>query len=158
MHPDRFRYSAENCSIHRTLDIVGEKWTLLVLREAFYGVRRFADFHRALGCARNILSSRLRTLVDEGLLFPEPYREPGSRVRLEYRLTAKGLELFPTLVALMQWGDRWTADAEGPPVEVRHRDCEQRVGVELRCAAGHGPLSARETRAVPGAGAKGAAT
>lgn len=154
MHPDRFHYSAENCSIRRTLEVVGEKWTLLVLREAFYGVRRFADFHRALGCARNILSARLKTLVDEGILSQEPYREPGSRARFEYQLTAKGLELFPALVALMEWGDRWTADAAGPPVEVRHRDCCERVGVELRCAAGHGPLSARATEAVPGTGAK----
>src|SRR6266446_8273169 len=84
VHPDRFRYSAENCSIRRTLDVVGEKWTLLVLREAFYGVRRFDDFAQALGCARNILSARLNTLVAEGILSREPYREPGQRSRVEY--------------------------------------------------------------------------
>ncbi|MGH7317429.1 MAG: winged helix-turn-helix transcriptional regulator [Candidatus Rokuibacteriota bacterium] len=151
---DRLRYSAENCSIGRTLEIVGEKWTLLVLREAFYGVRRFADFHRALGCARNLLSARLRKLVDEGLLAQEPYRESGDRVRFEYRLTDKGLELFPALVALMQWGDRWAADPDGPPVELRHRDCGARVNAELRCAEGHRHLSARTTEAVPGAGAR----
>ena len=77
VHPDRFSYSAENCSIHRSLEIVGERWTLLVLREAFYGVRRFEDFVRALGCPRDALSARLRTLVDEGILHREPYREPG---------------------------------------------------------------------------------
>lgn len=157
MLPDRFRYSAENCSIGRTLDIVGEKWTLLLLREAFYGVRRFADFHRALGCARNLLSARLRTLVEEGILSQVPYHESGSRGRFEYRLTDKGLELFAAVVALMQWGDRWTADAAGPPVEVRHRDCGRAVRVELRCANGHGHLSARDTVAVPGSGAKPAA-
>jgi DNA-binding HxlR family transcriptional regulator len=157
VHPDRFRYTSENCSIRRTLDIVGEKWTLLVMREAFYGGRRFADFHRALGCARNILSARLKTLVDEGILIQEPYRDPGSRSRFEYRLTEKGLELFPALVALMQWGDKWTADPDGPPVEVRHRDCGEPIAAELRCAAGHGPLSARDTQARPGAGAKAAA-
>jgi DNA-binding HxlR family transcriptional regulator len=157
MHPDRFRYSAENCSIARTLEVVGEKWTLLVLREAFYGVRRFADLHRALGCARNILSARLRILVEEGILSRHPYREPGSRVRHEYRLTEKGLELFPALVALMQWGDRYAADAAGAPVELRHRGCGEQVGVELRCAAGHGPLSARDTEALPGPAARAAA-
>jgi DNA-binding HxlR family transcriptional regulator len=157
MHPNRFRYSAENCSIRRTLDIVGEKWTLLVLREAFYGVRRFDDFHRALGCARNILSARLKMLVDEGILSRHPYRDPGARARAEYRLTDKGLELFPALVALMQWGDRWAADPAGPPVEVHHRECGRRVAVELRCTAGHGPLSARETEALPGAGARAVA-
>jgi DNA-binding HxlR family transcriptional regulator len=156
VHPDRFRYSAENCSIQRTLEIVGEKWSLLVLREAFYGVRRFSDFERALGCARNILSARLATLVEHGILSREPYREPGSRVRYEYRLTEKGIELFPAMVALMRWGDRWTSDRAGPPVVVRHRYCREPVVAELHCAAGHGPLSARETEAVPGAGAKAA--
>jgi DNA-binding HxlR family transcriptional regulator len=157
MHPERLRYSAENCSIHAALEIVGEKWTLLVLREAFFGVRRFEDFHRVLGCARNILSARLKTLADEGILARQPYREPGSRVRYEYRLTDKGLDLFPVLVALMQWGDRWRAGAAGPPVELEHRDCGKRLGLELRCAAGHGPLSARETNARPGAGARAVA-
>jgi DNA-binding HxlR family transcriptional regulator len=157
MTPERFSYSAENCSIRRTLDIVGEKWTLLVLREAFYGVRRFADFHRALGCARNILSARLKTLVEEGILRQQPYREAGRRARAEYQLTDKGIELFPALVALLQWGDRWTADPEGPAVLVQHRDCGHPVRAELRCDAGHGPLSARETEALPGAGAKAAA-
>jgi DNA-binding HxlR family transcriptional regulator len=154
MHPERFRYSAENCSIRRTLDVVGEKWTLLVLREAFYGVRRFDDFARGVGCARNILSARLNTLVDEGLLHREPYREPGQRARVEYRLTEKGLELFPAVVALMQWGDRWAGEPDGPPVEITHRECGEPVTVSMTCAAGHGPLSARDTRAEPGAGAR----
>lgn len=156
MHPDRFAYSAENCSIQRTLDIVGEKWTLLVLREAFYGVRRFADFHRALGCARNLLSARLKTLVDQGLMCEQPYQEPGRRAQTEYRLTDKGQDLFPALVALMQWGDRWTAGPDGPPVDLHHNDCGEPVGIELRCAGGHGPLNARDTLAAPGAGAKAA--
>lgn len=156
MHPERFTYSAENCSIRRTLDIVGEKWTLLVLREAFYGVRRFADFHRALGCARNLLSERLKTLVEEGILRQQPYQEAGERRRTEYRLTEKGIELFPALVALMQWGDRWTADPEGAPVLLHHRDCQGRVSVQLRCDAGHGPLTAADTLAAPGSGAKAA--
>ena len=81
--PDRFQYRVENCSIRRTLEIVGEKWTLLVLREAFYGVRRFDDFHRALGCARNLLTARLRTLVAEGILSRRPYHKPGRRVRYD---------------------------------------------------------------------------
>src|SRR5262245_62366901 len=100
-HP-RFLYDLQHCGIRRALDVVGEKWTLLVLREAFYGVRRFDDFARNVGCARNILSARLGTLVDEGLLRREPYREPGQRARVEYRITEKGLELFPAIVSLMQ--------------------------------------------------------
>jgi DNA-binding HxlR family transcriptional regulator len=157
MDEDRFHYVSDNCSIQRTLAIVGEKWTLLVLREAFYGVRRFEDFARAVGCARNVLSTRLSTLVEHGILDRAPYREPGSRPRDEYRLTEKGLDLFPALIALMQWGDRWTADAAGPPVEVLHRGCENQVRAILTCDEGHGPVEARDTRVVAGPGAKLAA-
>lgn len=157
MHPDRFAYSAENCSIGRTLEIVGEKWTLLILREAFYGLRRFDDFHRAVGCARNILAARLSTLVEHGVLERHRYQEAGSRPRAEYRLTDKGRELFGALVALKQWGDRWAADSDGPAVRIRHEACGADVGIELRCAAGHGPLTAREVVAEPGPGAIAAA-
>ncbi len=154
MDVERFRYSSENCSIRRTLDIVGERWTLLVLREAFYGVRRFEDFVRALGSPRDVLSRRLRTLVAEGILERRPYQDPGARARTEYRLTEKGRELLPVLVALMQWGDRWTADIEGPAVQPIHSGCGQPVGVALTCAAGHGPLTAREVAVQPGPGAR----
>jgi DNA-binding HxlR family transcriptional regulator len=154
VHPDRFRYSDDNCSIRRTLDIVGERWTLLVLREAYYGVRRFEDFVRALGCPRDVLSARLRTLVDEEILVRRPYREPGKRRRDEYRLTAKGRELFPALVALLQWGDRWTADPEGPAVRLTHRDCGEPLTMTMTCEAGHGPLTVRDVQAEPGAGAR----
>ena len=81
MHADRFRYSAVNCSIARTLGVVGEKWTLLILREAFYGVRRFDDFHTALGCARNLLAARLKTLVAHELLERVAYQDDGGRGR-----------------------------------------------------------------------------
>lgn len=134
---------AVRCSIQRTLDIVGEKWTFLVLREAFNGVRRFDDFQARLGCARNVLSARLATLVDHGVLARAPYREEGSRTRVEYRLTEKGRDLFPVLLALMQWGDRWEA-RNGGPVEVRHVDCDARVRVALLCEAGDGPLAMDE--------------
>jgi len=154
MPEDRFRYSSENCSIRRTLDVVGEKWTILVLREAFYGVRRFDDFARMIGCARNILSARLATLVDEGLLERQPYREPGKRTRVEYRLTEKGRELFPVLLALMQWGDRWEGDPEGAAIEIRHRDCGEAVSVTMGCEGGHRALSIRDVEPVPGAGAR----
>ena len=86
MLPERFDYNAENCSIARTLDIVGEKWTLLVLREAFYGLRRFEDFARALGCGRAVLTARLNRLADEGLLTRRPYQDPGARTRHEILL------------------------------------------------------------------------
>jgi DNA-binding HxlR family transcriptional regulator len=154
MHPDRFSFSTENCSIQRSLEIVGERWTLLVLREAFYGIRRFEDFVRALGCPRDALSARLNTLVEEGIMRREPYREPGRRARSEYRLTEKGLELFPALLALLQWGDRWTADPSGPAVKLTHRDCGAPLTMIMGCARGHSPLTARDVEARPGPGAR----
>jgi DNA-binding HxlR family transcriptional regulator len=153
----RLRYSDENCSIKGALEIVGEKWSLLVLREAFFGVSRFDDFHRALGCARNLLSDRLAKLVDEGVLQRIAYQEPGQRRRHEYRLTEKGLDLLTALVALMQWGDRWTADPDGPSVEVLHRGCGAAVHAVLACEQGHGTLAPQDTEAVPGPGARVAA-
>jgi DNA-binding HxlR family transcriptional regulator len=157
MHPDRFRYSAANCSIARTLGVVGEKWTLLVLREAFYGVRRFDEFHTALGCARNLLAARLKTLVAHDILERVGYTDERGRGRHEYRLTDKGRDLFPAVVALMQWGDKWTADEGGPAVRLFHRDCGEPVTVELACGAGHVAFSARDVTAAPGPGAIGVA-
>ncbi|MQA79559.1 MAG: transcriptional regulator [Streptosporangiales bacterium] len=152
MH-QRSRYRSDNCSIGRTLTVVGERWTLLILREAFYGVRRFEDLQRNLGVARNVLAVRLQTLVEHDLLVRHPYRKTGHRERFEYRLTEKGRDLFPALVALMQWGDRYLADDSGPAVVVTHQDCGAVVSAELTCEAGHGGLSARDTEPRPGPGA-----
>ncbi|OMC41111.1 helix-turn-helix domain-containing protein [Mycobacterium sp. IS-1264] len=153
--PDlRDSYTAENCSIKRALEVVGEKWTLLVMREAFYGARRFDQFQARIGCARNILSERLVTLTEAGLLQRVPYREPGQRERHEYRLTDKGLDLITAVIALMQWGDRWQADADGPPVQILHRDCGHPVEAILRCPHDDTLLSARELQPVPGPGAR----
>jgi len=154
MLEDRSRYSAENCSVKRTLDVVGEKWTLLILREAFYGARRFEQFRQYVGCPRNVLSDRLETLTREGVLVKAPYQETGRRSREEYRLTDAGRDLLPAVMALMQWGDKWRADPEGPPIDVRHRDCGARVAVSLECDAGHQHLTAHDTEPVPGAGAR----
>ena len=107
----------------------------LILREAFYGTTRFDDFAERVGLSDPVTAARLRELVDEGLLEREDYREPGQRTRQRYRLTEKGADLLPTLVALMQWGDRWENDGGG--VELRHQGCGAKVGVELRCADGH---------------------
>jgi DNA-binding HxlR family transcriptional regulator len=151
---DRQRYSAENCSVKRALDVVGEKWTLLVLREAFYGARRFEEFQARVGCARNLLTERLNTLTRAGVMQRVPYREPGQRERHEYRLTEKGLDLLPAIVALMQWGDRWEAEPDGPPVEITHRECGHHVELALRCAHDHTPITARDTQPRPGPGAR----
>lgn len=147
-------FRVDNCSIERTLDIVGEKWTFLVLREAFSGVRRFADMQAITGAPRQVLSARLARLVDEGLLRKEPYREPGQRQRDEYRLTEKGRDLYPLLVALMHWGDKHLAGDEGPPVLLTHRDCGAPIELHFRCGEGHEVPGPREVTPVPGAGAE----
>jgi DNA-binding HxlR family transcriptional regulator len=154
VEPYRRDYSAEDCSIARTLESVGEKWTLLILRESFFGVRRFEDIQRGVGCARNLLSARLGKLVEQGILRREPYREPGRRQRYEYRLTDKGRELFPIVIALMDWGDRWATAPGGPPDEDSHRGCDAPVHADLSCAHGHTGLTARDTYPVVGEAAR----
>jgi len=132
----RSGWTAHGCTIAKALDVVSTRSAFLILREAFYGTTRFDEFARRVGISEPVTAARLRELVDTGLLEREDYRDPGQRTRQRYRLTAKGAELFPALVALMQWGDRWLDD-RGGPVELRHRDCGEPVAVELRCAAGH---------------------
>ncbi len=142
-------WDRSRCSVAGTLAVVGEKWSLLVLREAFMGVRRFADLQRLLGAPRAVLTDRLATLVDHGLLRRVPYRAEGERQRHEYRLTQKGLDLYPALVALMEWGDRYVTDDGAAPLELQHRDCGERVHLALVCDAGHTLSGARDVRAVP---------
>ncbi len=122
----------------RALDVVSSRSALLILREAFYGATRFDEFAERVGISEPVAAARLRELVDDGLLVREPYREPGQRSRLGYRLTDKGAELLPVLVALMQWGDRWLAP-DGAPVVLHHSGCGEPVHAELRCEAGHLP-------------------
>jgi DNA-binding HxlR family transcriptional regulator len=147
-------YDTAGCTIAATLAIVGEKWTFLVLREAFNGVRRFDDIQRRTGMPRQVLSSRLSRLVGDGLLRRVPYQDEGQRQRCEYRLTDKGIELYPVMVALLGWGDKYVSEASGPPVELTHRDCGSPVQLQLACSAGHVLGSAREVTAVPGPGAR----
>src|ERR1700742_5376027 len=108
------------CSIARAMEILGERWTFLILRESFYGVRRFSDMQRNLGIARNILSTRLQTLVGAGILVRVLYREEPERY--EYRLTEAGRDLYPRIVTLMRWGDKHF-QADEPPVGLRHNTC-----------------------------------
>jgi DNA-binding HxlR family transcriptional regulator len=129
-------WKAERCTIAKALDVVSTRSAFLILREAFYGTTRFDEFAERVGISEPVTAARLRELVDVGLLEREDYREPGQRTRQRYRLTEKGADLFPALVALMQWGNRWLDD-RGGPVELLHRDCGEPVAVELRCAAGH---------------------
>ena len=153
---DRDAWSTANCSVGRTLEVVGTRSAVLMMREAYYGTRRFDDFARRVGVSEPVAAARLRELVDAGLLVRRPYREPGARSRMEYRLTAKGRDLLPAVVALMQWGDAYAADPAGPPVELRHRDCGGDVRAELRCADGH-HVVAREIVVSAGPGVRRAA-
>ncbi|HUA46188.1 MAG TPA: helix-turn-helix domain-containing protein [Solirubrobacteraceae bacterium] len=132
----RSSWTADRCTIAKALEVVSTRSALLIMREAFYGTNRFDDFAERVGLSEPATAERLRELVEEGLLEREDYREPGQRTRQQYRLTEKGADLFPVLVALMRWGDRWIDD-RGGPVELLHRDCGQPVEVSLRCAAGH---------------------
>ena len=144
-------YKEINCSIARSLELVGERWTILVLRNVFLGVRRFDEMQRDLGIARNVLAARLNRLVAEGILEKVPYQE--RPLRHEYRLTDKGLDLWPVIVELLQWGDRYAAPAAGPPVVLRHKGCGGVVGERRICTRCGEPLGVRDVRAEAGPGA-----
>jgi DNA-binding HxlR family transcriptional regulator len=143
-------YEAQDCSIARTLELVGERWSLLILRDAFLGLRRFEQFHASLGIARNVLSSRLAGLVDAGILERVRYQERPERH--EYRLTERGRELSVPLLALMHWGDRHLAP-QGPPRVAEHAGCGGYVAEAHVCSECGAVLDAGEiqTRAGPGA-------
>src|SRR4029453_10141498 len=141
-------WDRSRCSVAGTLTVVGEKWSLLVLREAFLGVRRFADFQRHLGAPKAVLTDRLATLVEQGVLKRVPYQAEGERQRHEYRLTTKGIDLYPTLVALMKWGVKYPAE-DAAPLELLPGEGGEPVPLALVCDAGHALGGARDVRAVP---------
>ncbi len=139
-------YEGQDCSIARTLEVVGERWTLLIMRDAFLGVRRFDDIQRDLGIARNVLRDRLSRLVDEGLLERRPYQERPPRS--EYRLTQKGRDLWPVLHALLRYGDRWYAP-DGPPRRIVHGECGGEADDRRMCTRCGEPLELPDVHAVP---------
>lgn len=139
-----------NCSIARTLDVVGEWWTLLVLRDAFRGTRRFDDFQASLGLARGVLTARLAKLTEHGVLERRLYSEHPPRH--EYHLTDKGRALFPVIVAMLRWGDDWAPSPGGPPVLLRHETCGNVIQPVLACPHCRGEVSAANTRSEPGPG------
>jgi DNA-binding HxlR family transcriptional regulator len=142
-------YDNQLCSIARTLEVVGDRWTLLVIRDAFLGVHRFEDFQKSLGVARNVLTDRLNRLVEAGILRRRLYQERPERH--EYRLTAKGLDLYPVLLALMQWGDRYKVDE--PPVTLVHKACGEAARPRMACGSCAEPIGYFDLRAeyAPGA-------
>jgi DNA-binding HxlR family transcriptional regulator len=144
-------YTGQNCSIARALEVVGERWTMLILRDVFLGVRRFDDIQEDLGVARNVLATRLDGLVSNGILEKVPYQE--RPVRHEYRLTGKGRDLWPALAELMQWGDRYAPAPGGSPTVVRHRDCGGVVGERQTCERCGRAVELDDVVAEPGPGA-----
>ena len=125
-----------SCTIAKSVELLSTRSAFLLMREAFYGATRFEEFVRRAELSEPSASARLRQLVEHGLLEREPYQEPGQRTRRLYRLTEKGSDLLPVLVALMQWGDKWVLPG-GAGVEIRHQDCGAPVRAELRCGHDH---------------------
>lgn len=145
----------EPCSIARSVALLGDRWTLVVLRDAFMGIRRFDDFQRSVGISRSLLTERLARLVDAGILRREPYKD-SVRTREEYRLTQKGIDFYPVLRALAEWGDTYQAE-DGPYLLYRHKGCGGTSEFVHRCAAcGAEDLTARDVRAEPGPGLRAA--
>jgi DNA-binding HxlR family transcriptional regulator len=140
-----------NCSVARPLSFLGERWALLVLRDLFLGRRRFDEIQESLGVASNVLSQRLATLVEEGIVERRRYSEHPER--FEYRLTEKGRDLQPVLLALLAWGDRYTARPEGPPLETVHSECGHTFHMIPSCSECGGALDSRHIHSRPGPGA-----
>lgn len=146
----RTSFETMNCSVAQCLEVIGEWWSMLIVRDAFLGIRRFDDFQSRLGISRNILATRLTSLVDAGILRKVPYQE--RPVRHEYRLTEKGYDLWPVLTAMREWGDRWAAP-DGAPLELVHDACGEVMMVAYSCRACGEPVDRRAVHPRPGPGA-----
>ncbi len=138
------------CSIARTLDVFGEPWTPLILRDVWVGMSRFEQIQGDLGISRKVLTERLTYLVDQGVLERRPY---DNRPRYEYHLTTKGTELVDLLLVMTAWGDKWLAGKAGPPVLYRHHACGEIAHVDLTCSHCGKPMHAGDVEALDGPGA-----
>jgi DNA-binding HxlR family transcriptional regulator len=145
--------STENCSVQRTLAVIGEKWTLLLIRDAANGVRRFDDFRRHVGLSEAVLADRLRTLVSHGIFETREYQQAGQRKRNEYRLSAKGWDLHPVLIGLLQWGDKYLADEAGSARVIVHKECGHPVHAVVRCTYDGAEVGPFQTKGIDGPGA-----
>jgi DNA-binding HxlR family transcriptional regulator len=148
----RTSFADISCSIARTLEVVGEWWTPLILRDVYLGITRFDDLQHDLGISRKVLAERLDHLVTHGVLERQPYQQ--HPIRHQYLLSDKGRDLVPVLFALMSWGDRWTAGAAGAPMRLRHDGCGVLVTAEITCAHCGGPLTAENVTVEPGRGGR----
>jgi DNA-binding HxlR family transcriptional regulator len=145
-------YPGLDCSVAKALEVIGERWSLLIVRAVMHGNRRFGEMQESLGIARNVLSARLQRLVDEEILERRAYQE--SPPRYEYFLTQKGLDLWPALIALLNWGDRYSPSPEGPRRLIVHKECGGAVSERGICESCGKLLTARDAKQVPGPGAK----
>jgi DNA-binding HxlR family transcriptional regulator len=146
-------YPGQVCSIARSLEVVGERWSLLIVRDVMNGHRRFDQLQKALGVARNVLSARLQRLIEEDILERRPYQR--NPERYEYFLTEKGLDLWPALISLLNWGDRYSPSPDGPPMLIVHKECGGAVSDRGICENCGKILSARDAQALPGPGLDG---
>jgi DNA-binding HxlR family transcriptional regulator len=151
----RADYPGQACSIARSLEVIGERWSLLIVRDVMNGNRRFGEIQASLGVARNVLSARLQRLVEEGILERRAYQE--SPPRHEYFLTEKGLDLWPALIALLNWGDRYSAGPDGPTKVIVHKECGGEVSERGICERCGEVLTARDARQLPGPGVEATA-
>lgn len=147
---ERKSFSGMHCSVAQCLEVAGEWWSMLIVRDAFLGVSRFGQFQQRLGISRNVLNQRLGRLAGAGILEKVPYSDHPPRH--DYRLTSKGRDLWPVLTAMRQWGDRYAAP-DGPPLELVHRVCGHVCGAVMTCSACGKPIGPADVRAVPGPGA-----
>ncbi len=154
MDTDASQWSTDGCTIEATLKIMGDRQTFLILREVLTGKRRFSEILELTGLSRQVLSDRLVKLVDQGLLRKHTYQAPGSRPRSEYRLTEKGFDLYPVVLAMLEWGNRYECGPDGPLVKYVHRECDAEIHLVPRCDAGHDVTSPRDAMPRPGPGAR----
>lgn len=136
--PSRF----QSCSVARSLEILGDRWIFLILRESFFGIRNYDQFQSNLGIATNILSNRLRTLVDNGIM--QKLVDPDDKRKSKYNLTEKGLDLYSITLAFMQWGDKWLAGEKGPPLILHHKKCGHRLEPVMSCKHCKGIVQAKD--------------
>lgn len=138
------------CSVARALSVIGDRWTMLILRNAFVGIRRFDDFQANLGVTRHVLSDRLKRLVEHEILKRTPYQD--RQERFEYRLTEKGLELYPVLLTLTVWGDKWMDEGKGAPLDFYHPSCGHKFTPLLVCSECKEPVTAKTVKPMVGKG------
>ncbi|MFT5573720.1 MAG: DNA-binding HxlR family transcriptional regulator [Cryomorphaceae bacterium] len=142
--------NTQTCSIARSMSVFGDRWTLLVIRQIFMRIRRFSEIQSSLGIPKHRLSDRLSRLVEDGVVYKDAYDKAGKR--FDYKLTEKGLALYPVVVAIAQWGDAWLADDDGNPLEYVHKTCGHSAHPKVCCTVCNESITAHNTYAIPGPG------